>query len=330
MDYVGIDKRILVENSKMGCDLYLKSNVNGASRYILFCHGSEQYGTVRKGELVERNIEKLYIPAKDYEKFFMYQEKNLPGILANNDLGSNEKSRAVYHVAKKLTKDVLQNIGETEVDIDRAKNWVKYTIGFILNDPGAFSGLLSMTSHDYYTYTHSINLSVIGLLFGKHLNFSPEDLNTLGTGMLLHDAGKVKIPLEILNKPGKLTKHEFEIIKKHPETGYNLLRDQNNVEEKYLIPTIRHHENYDGTGYPYGIGGDDIELDGRLSKIVDVYDAITTKRSYAGAMSPFAALDEMKEHMIHCFDKELFQEFIRLLGPVGPGLLKGNRKVAYA
>ncbi len=321
MNYIGIDKHILVENSKIGCDLYLKVHVNGTSRYVLFCHGSEQYGTVRKGELVERSIERLYIQAKDYEKFFKYQEENLPCILESIDLGPKEKSRAVYHVAKKLTKDILQNIGGTEIDIDRAKNWVKYTIGFILNDPGAFSSLLSMTSHDYYTYTHSINLSVIGLLFGKHLNLSSENLNSLGTGMLLHDAGKVLIPLEILNNPGKLTKHEFEIVKQHPEAGFKLLRDQNNMEEKFLIPAIRHHENYDGTGYPYGIGGDDIELNGRISRIVDVYDAITTKRCYAGAMSPFAALDEMREQMIHCIDKELFQEFIRLLGPADRGLL---------
>ena len=212
MHYLAITKDMLVEDTEVGCDLYLRSYVNGYPRYVLFCRGDEQFGSDRKGVLIERNIEKLYILSKDYNNFFKYQERNLPNILANNNLSSREKSHAVYHVAKSLTKEILKDICTAGVDLDRAKNWVKYTIGFILNDENAFSGLLSMTSHDYYTYTHSLNLSVFGLLFGKHLGLGTDNLNTFGTGLLLHDVGKIEVPLEILNKPGKLTKEEFEIL----------------------------------------------------------------------------------------------------------------------
>jgi HD-GYP domain-containing protein (c-di-GMP phosphodiesterase class II) len=315
---------MLVEDTEVGCDLYLKSYVNGHPKYVLFCHGDEQFGSDRKGVLIEGNIEKLYIPSKDYNNFFKYQEKNLPNILANNNLSSREKSHAVYHVAKSLTKEILKDICKTEVDLDRAKNWVKYTIGFILNDENAFSGLLSMTSHDYYTYTHSLNLSVFGLLFGKHLGLGTDNLNTFGTGLLLHDVGKIEVPLEILNKPGKLTKDEFGIIKRHPEAGYKILKDKENIEGKSLKVVMQHHENYDGTGYPHGIGGNEIDLYGRLSRIIDVYDAITTKRCYAGAMNPFTALSEMGGRMDNCFDSELFKEFICFLGPKGLQFIKGD------
>jgi len=157
MHYVAVDKNTLVGDTEVGCDLYLRSSVSGHPRYILFCRGDEQFGCDRKGALIGRNIEKLYILSKDYKNFFKYQEENLPNILSNNNLSFREKSHAVYHVAKSLTKDILHDIGSAEVDLDRASNWVKYTISFILNDENAFSGLVSMTSHDYYTYTHSIN-----------------------------------------------------------------------------------------------------------------------------------------------------------------------------
>ncbi len=327
MHYVAISKDILMEDTKVGCDLYLRSYVNGYPRYVLFCRGDEQFGFDRKGMLIEKNIQKLYVLSKEYRKFFKYQEKNLPQIIADDNLSTTEKSHAVYHVAKSLTKEILEDIGNDEIDLNRVKNWVQYTMSFILNDENAFSGLISMTSHDYYTYTHSINLSVLGLLFGKHLSIDPISLNSFGTGMLLHDVGKVEIPIEILNKPGKLTKEEYEVIKQHPESGYNLLKDKQNIEEISLQPAIQHHENYDGTGYPYGIGGAEIGLYGRLSKIIDVYDAITTRRCYAGAMKPFEALNVMSEEMINCFDTELFKEFICFLGPKGTGIIKQNGKI---
>ncbi len=320
--YVAVDKNTLVEDKTVGCDLYLKSYVNRISRYILFCRGDEQFGQDRKGSLIERDVEKLYIVSDDYEKFFKYQEQNLSDIISSDNLSFQEKSHTVYNVAKSLTKDILQDIGSPKANLGRARNWVKHTINFILNDENAFSGLISMTSHDYYTYTHSINLSVFGLLFGKHLCLDPEEMNTFGTGMLLHDVGKVDIPLEILNKPGKLSNEELDIIKRHPEKGHELLKNRDSMDEKTLIPVLQHHENFDGTGYPYGIGGNEIDLYGKLARIVDVYDAITSSRCYADRMNPFAALKEMRECMINCFDTELFQEFINFLGPGSAGIIK--------
>ncbi len=327
MNYVAISKDSVMEDTTVGCDLYLRSYVNGYPRYVLFCRSDEQFGSDRKGVLIEKNIQKLYVHSTEFKKIFKYQENNLQKIISDNNISTNEKSHAVYYVAKNLTKEILEDIGTSEVDLNRVKSWVEYTMDFILKDENAFSGLISMTSHDYYTYTHSINLSVLGLLFGKHLRVDPFNLNSFGTGMLLHDVGKVEIPLELLNKPGKLTGEEYEVIMQHPEIGYNLLKHKQNIEEISLLPIIQHHENYDGTGYPYGIGGAEIDFYGRLSRIIDVYDAMTTRRCYSGAMNPFDALNLMSEEMVNCFDMELFKEFICFLGPKGTGIIKQSGKI---
>jgi len=119
-----------------------------------------------------------------------------------------------------------------------------------------------------------------------------------------------------------LTNEELDIVKRHPETGYELLKNKDGMDKETLIPVIQHHENFDGTGYPYGIGGNEIGFYGKLARIVDVYDAITSRRCYADKMNPFAALKEMRECMINCFDTELFQEFINFLGPGNAGIIK--------
>jgi HD-GYP domain-containing protein (c-di-GMP phosphodiesterase class II) len=312
--YLAITRDSLKENAKIGCDLYIKNRVNGTSRYVLFCRGDEELNNDRRSELLKRNVEKLYITSRDYKNYLKYQEENLQDILADSEKTSEEKSHVVYNVATNLVQDLLSN-PRSGAGIKRATKWVDNTVKFILNDKGAASDLLRVTSHDYYTYTHSVDLSVLGLLFGKHILLDEHNLNSLGIGALLHDLGKVEIPLEIINKTGRLTKEEFQIMKKHPEIGIKLVEGKKDIDEKSSKVIIQHHENYDGNGYPYRIGGNDIHLFGRISRIIDVYDAITTNRTYRKARTPFEALIEMKENMGNCFDKELLKEFVYFLGP---------------
>jgi len=136
--------------------------------------------------------------------------------------------------------------------------------------------------------------------------------------MLLHDIGKLAIPLNVVNKPGHLTGEEFTAMKKHPKAGLEILEHRSSVNVLSLKIVIQHHENYDGSGYPYGIKGEEIHLFARIARIIDVYDAMTSKRTYAEAMRPFAVLAEMKNKMPGCFDEKLLKEFIYFLGPKDP------------
>lgn len=327
-EFLAINESTLIVDTEVDCDLYLKSYVNGIPRFVLFSHGGEIFRGDRRKQLIENNITKLYVYANSYKSFNDYQEQNLKTILADNGKSSDEKSNIVYSVAKNLTQELL-NDSRSGIKVERVTDWAENTVDFIFRDEKAFSNLIKVTSHDYQTYTHSVNVSVLGLLFGKYLDFSQDSLRSLGTGLLLHDFGKIEIPLDILNKPGDLTSDERKIITKHPETGITLLTRENNILKESLVIVAQHHENFDGTGYPHGIGGNEIQLFGRVSRIIDAYDAITTNRVYKNALKPFSALLEMRETMINCFDTELFKEFICFLGNANT-LLKSRNNGKHA
>jgi HD-GYP domain-containing protein (c-di-GMP phosphodiesterase class II) len=121
--------------------------------------------------------------------------------------------------------------------------------------------------------------------------------------------------MNVINKPGHLSGDELTAIRKHPKAGLELLEHRSSVNVLSLKIVIQHHENYDGTGYPYGMSGNELHLFSRIARIIDTYDSMTSKRSYAAAKRPFAVLAEMKNDMPGCFDMELLREFIGFLGP---------------
>lgn len=316
-EYTAITKNALVENTDLAFDLFLRNDVPGQTRYILFCRSGDHFSAKRQEELLSKNANRLYISTKDTGKYLEYQERNLKSIVNDKNKSPLEKSGALYQVATNITEELLEN-PRSGKHIERASKWINHTVDHILKNENTFSTLFAVTSHDYRIYTHSINVSVISLLFGKYLSLDPHELDCLGIGMLLHDIGKVVIPPEIINKTGLLTKEEFSEVKKHPKAGLEILELKSSVDSLCLKIVAQHHENHDGTGYPYRLGGSDIHLFGSISRIIDVYDAMTSNRSYAVAKRPFAALAEMKAEMSNCFNEELLKEFICFLGARDP------------
>jgi len=312
-DYVAITKNALVDDTKIEFDLFLKSNINGRSRYILFCRGNQQFSSELREELLSKNVEQFYISSEDTAKYLRYQEQNLSQIIDDSSRSSLQKSGALYQVAKNLTHDILKDPLPSHT-IERAAVWVGNAITHIIQNEKTFSTMFEVSSNDYHMHTHSVNVSIIGLLFGKYLSLSPGELKHLGTGLLLHDIGKASLPQNIITKRGNLTSQEFNIIKQHPKAGLNLLEGNKKIDGTSLKVVIQHHENDDGTGYPYGIGGSEIHLFGHIARIIDAFDAMTSDRPYAVAMKPFATLAEIKKEMQGCFNEELLQEFICFLG----------------
>ena len=150
-----------------------------------------------------------------------------------------------------------------------------------------------MRGYDDLTYTHSMNVALISNVIGTWLNLSNADLETLMIAGMLHDIGKLRIPPEIIQKPGKLTDEEYEIIKKHPLYGYDILKDKN-LNPKIKLVALQHHERYDGKGYPYGLKGTEIDLFSGIVAIADVYDAMTADRVYRKGICPFPVLEHME------------------------------------
>ena len=313
-EYTAITKNAIVEDTEIGFDLYLRNGSNGNYKYVLFSRGNEQLSPKRREELLNNNSQKLYISSEDTDKYIKYREKNLSDIINDENKSTREKSGALYQVAENIVQDLLCDPKSGE-NMIRSSEWVNNTVTHIIKDEDAFSGLFEVAANNYSTYTHSVNTSVIGLLFGKYLSLTQHELDCLGIGLLLHDIGKLAIPPNVINRDGKITGTEFETIKKHPKAGFDLLVHRNYIEGSSLKVVIQHHENRDGTGYPYGIGGKDIHMFGSIARIIDVYDAMTTNRSYSKAKRPFAVLAEMRDNMANCFNEELLMEFISFLGP---------------
>ncbi|MBU1614666.1 HD-GYP domain-containing protein, partial [bacterium] len=150
--------------------------------------------------------------------------------------------------------------------------------------------LINLKDFDDYTFSHSVNVCLLSVLVGVELNFSKKELENLGLGALLHDIGKIKIPKEILNKPGRLTKEEFEFVKKHPEFGYQMIKEDAEIDLSSRLVIYHHHERLNGRGYPLGLKDEEIHDMAMVTALADVYDALTTSRPYRRGLSPYEAM----------------------------------------
>ncbi|MBI5747981.1 MAG: HD-GYP domain-containing protein [Nitrospinae bacterium] len=202
-----------------------------------------------------------------------------------------------------------------------AKKAVNNMADSIMRNRDALLCLSQIKSKDEYTSFHSINVCILCLAFGRHMGYSEIELKTLGIGALLHDIGKTKVPDEILNKAGKLTPEEFEIMKKHTIYSAEILSKTHGIPQKALEIPLQHHERYNGTGYPRGLKGDEIGVSGMLSSIADVYDAITSTRVYHTGVLPHDALKRMYEWKGKDFHNGLLEQFIKCVGIYPPGTI---------
>ena len=232
--------------------------------------------------------------------------------IENSDLAPKVKARAVYTHSVEMMANILEQ--PSAENILKGKTIIYRTVDLILANDDISDALTQITSHDYYTYTHSVNVGMLSVLLSKAV-FAGEDMHDmqeLGAGFFLHDLGKCDVPSQLINKPEKLSPQEWEMMRNHPIIGQQLLEKANQLSHECGLIVMQHHEREDGSGYPYGLLDDDIHLYGRICSIADVYDALTSTRAYKKKLPPFEALRIMKEEMFHHFNKNLFAEFVQL------------------
>ena len=205
------------------------------------------------------------------------------------------------------------------VDTPSAKKVVGQMTESVIRNPDALVWLTHLKKKHEYTALHSLRVCVLALALGRHLGFGPEKLQILGIGALLHDIGKLHVPLEILDKPEALTREEFEIMKLHVPNGLKILENAEGLPPAALEVVGRHHERYNGNGYAFGLSSDDIGEFGLISAIVDTYDAITSDRSYHLSLSAADALKIIYEGRQKAYHPWLTEQFIQCMGifPIG-------------
>ena len=179
---------------------------------------------------------------------------------------------------------------------------------------------INLSTYDNYTYTHSVNVDILSVIIGVACGLRDDDLRKLSQAALMHDIGKTCVPIEIINKPGRLTDEEFAEVKKHPYYGYNMLRDNYDVSSVSRNAILSHHENEDGSGYPRGLNSEKIHQFAKIIHIADVYDALTTKRSYKDAMNPADAMEYLMANADRVFDRELVTIFMEYVAPYPLGV----------
>jgi putative nucleotidyltransferase with HDIG domain len=204
-------------------------------------------------------------------------------------------------------------------DSSVARGLVEDVCDSVLRNPGALISLARLKTADTYTYMHSVAVCALMVSLSSQLGMDEQHTRDAGLAGLLHDIGKAKVPLSILNKPGKLTDQEFAIVRSHSEHGHAMLLECGDVGDAVLDACLHHHEKMDGSGYPERLQGEGISRIARMAAICDVYDAITSDRPYKKAWDPSEAVRRMAEWAGGHFDKSLFQAFVKSVGiyPVG-------------
>jgi HD-GYP domain-containing protein (c-di-GMP phosphodiesterase class II) len=285
-----------------------------SDQYVPYGDDNFTFSAKHREELEQRGVVFVYVAAADRLPYLRHMEAHLDELIADEEhLTPGIKADVLYECVSQLTESLLESPQENN-DLDRVTTGANALVRFILAKPGHLRWLLVQMGSVYQLNSHATNACILGLGLGVRLGLSEEELTDLGTGLLLMDLGKAEIDRAILEKTSALSEEEWEIMRRHPERGVELLRQMGEPSPGTLAVVLQHHERCTGTGYPEGRRGSQIHLFAKIAGLVDVFDALTTKRSYRQALASFPAVRVMQGEMPGQFGSLLFRELIVLLG----------------
>lgn len=212
---------------------------------------------------------------------------------------------------------------KVSVDGKRVAEIVERLISDILQNDDIIVSLSDIRSIDEYTFSHSVNVCIMSVVTGIGLGVKGDNLRDLGVGSLMHDIGKTMIDNSILQKPASLTCLEFDEVRKHTVYGYEILKNSRDLTQTACSIALSHHERLDGSGYPYSLKGNEIDIPSRIVAVADVYDALTTNKAYRAKMMPHDVLDYILSLGNKHFDKNILDAFVRHIAyyPVGTAVV---------
>lgn len=233
--------------------------------------------------------------------------------------------------ATQIVKETMQNVKNAKTpEGEKVIKIVDSITDELIHNPNIMVNLVEVRAMNDYTFAHCLGVGILAMVTGIGMSFNYKRLKELGIGAILHDIGKAFIADELLYKPGPLTKEEYELIKGHTKLGYDIIRDCNDFSMSSANVAWQHHEKFDGTGYPRGLKGETINEYARITAIADVYDALTTNRSYRGQIMPHEAIEYLRDSEGIAFDPEIAEVFLDKIAPfpVGSIVLLNNGEKA--
>ncbi|HAJ26070.1 MAG TPA: hypothetical protein DCG53_02290 [Syntrophus sp. (in: bacteria)] len=345
--YTAISPGAIIQESLPDFRIYIRS---AQGKYVLWALEGNKVSSEQLDRLSESGMTDVFVDLEEKFKYEQYLENNLGKILANDKSPIDQKAAIFSKVSTNVVKDAFETclgMGTMGASaIQRTHKFVENALIFI-RETKSLPALAKMIGHDYQTYEHATkvlwfttvflrnNLDVMELIEPNFKTLDAEKkfdmLSQCGVGALLHDIGKALIPQDIINKDGPLTEVEWEVMKRHPLNGLAMLLDTDlPVFVKKAI--LHHHEDFRGGGYPMNVDGKDINILARILRIADVFDAMTSRRSYKEPIPPLKAAQIMigkpkaggeegdadhndrDQGMKGCFDEELLRKFILFLG----------------
>lgn len=267
--------------------------------------------TGKTADEVEKETEALLLEAESQE--------------VGSRVALDEEISTATILCKRAKEAVIEMFSDARmgkaIQVEKAQELVEQISNSVLRQPHALISLARLKTADEYTYLHSVAVCALMIALARQLNLDENLVQEAGLAGLLHDIGKIGIPLKILNKPGKLTDDEFAVVKSHPEVGAKILIESYQVPPMTLDVCLHHHEKVDGTGYPHGLKGDNISLFAKMGAVCDVYDAITSNRPYKKGWPPADSIRKMAEWSKGHFDEAVFQAFVKTVGIYPTGSL---------
>ncbi len=304
-------KKIKLEKIKIGTLLDGKISTNKGS--ILYPNK-----TLFTKQLIEKlkkdKIDEIIFEAREKEKPISDEEKKeedkIEKILEGFHYGgiTRETIRESAISFRNITYNMLN--GNDSIDFDSCKNSIFAVYEQIKTNPSAIVNLLDIKTHDDYTYCHSINVGIISLALAQKMGYDDETVKLIGLGGFLHDIGKISIPASLINKTSVLSEEEKRIMKSHPSHSYRIMSKDKNINPRIVNMAYEHHERYDGKGYPRGISGDKLDDYSVIVGLADVYDALTTVRSYKPAFSPEESISIIETYTGSHFAPRIAEKFI--------------------
>ncbi|WP_449536664.1 HD-GYP domain-containing protein [Ferdinandcohnia sp. Marseille-Q9671] len=261
---------------------------------------------------MENNHNKITVIQPDELDFIIESLDNDYKINNSNMTADLSLVSEMLEKAIKQVEDIFYFVKEQNViPLTEIKETVIPIIQTASEIPQFFHLFYQLQSADDYTYRHNIGVGVIATLIGKFLSLPRADLTELTIAATLHDIGKTKIPPEILNKPGKLTQSEYEIVKKHTIYGYDLLKNTNGISHEISLVALQHHEREDGKGYPFGVKGSKISYFSKIVAIADIFHAMSSTRVYHDATPFYQVIKQMDDDMFGKLEPTILVPFLR-------------------